>query len=443
MERLSVIGLGKLGLPMAACLAHRGHQVIGVDLNPALIQAVNEGITPIYEPGLADLIKNSQGRIKATDDFRYAIDNSEVTFVFVPTPSEEDGSFSTKYVEAASEGIAEALKSKDNFHLVVIRSTLLPGATEKVIKPIIENISGKKCGDEFGLCYNPEFLAVGSVIRDFLNPDMVIIGESESKSGKLLSQIYRGICQNNPPLVRTSIYNAELAKISLNAFITMKISFANIIAELCEQIPGGDVDVISTILGYDSRIGRKYLTGGLAYGGSCFPRDNKAFASFAKRVDCRAKIPEVVDEVNKDQISRVIHLVKRKLGKAENKKVAILGLSYKPDSDIVEPSASMEITRALLRAGARARVYDPAGMENARCTLGEGGVVYANSISECLTDTEFCILATPWQEFKNLKAEDFTSTMKKPVLLDCWRIFNRSEFSGKLEYMAIGLGPRN
>ena len=441
METLSVIGMGKLGLPMAACLANRGYKVIGVDQNLDLVRAINAGENPIYEPGLEELMKSAQGYLETTCDFGYAIENSAVTFVFVPTPSEGDGSYSSRYVEAASEKIAEELKHKNSFHLVVIRSTILPGTTERRIKPLMESISGKKCGRGFGLCYNPEFLAIGKVISDFLNPDVILIGESEPKSGELLYEIYRKVCQNSPPIVRTNIYNAELAKISLNTFITMKMSFANIIAEVCEKIPGGDVDVISSVLGFDSRIGREYLTGGLAYGGPCFPRDNKAFASFSEEVGCKARLSEVIDEVNEDQINRIIHLVKRKLVKLKDKKVSILGLTYKPESDIVEPSASMEIARALLGSGAILSIYDPAGMGNARRVLGENRVKYASSARECLEGSELCILATPWPEFKTLSTRDFTSAMKKPVLLDCWRILDRSEFSNKLEYMAIGLGP--
>ena len=440
MERLSIIGLGKLGLPMAACLAHKGYRVIGVDLNADIIQAVNEGRCPIYEPGVADLMRNSHECLSATSDYAYAIENSEITFIFVPTPSEEDGGFSTKYVEAASRNIAKVLKSKGTFHLVVIRSTVLPDTTENVVRPLIENISVRRCGEDFGLCYNPEFLAVGSVIRDFLNPDVVLIGESDPKSGELLSGIYRTVCNNNPPIVRTSINNAELAKISLNTFITMKIGFANTIAEICEKIRGGDVDVVSRILGLDSRIGRKYLTGGLAYGGPCFPKDNKAFVSFARKIGCEAKLPETTDRINIDQINRVIHLVKQKLEVVKDKKVAILGLTYKPGTDIVEPSAPIEIAKALLQEEARLSVYDPAGMANARIALGDSGIEYARSVQECLMDAELCILATPWEEFNNLKPEDFTNTMKRSRLLDCWRILDRSRFSQKLEYMAIGLG---
>ena len=438
MSSISVFGLGKLGLPIVACFAHKGYRVIGVDVDPKIIEAVNERRSPIYEPGLAELLREP-GDLSATSDSRYAVENSEMTFIVVPTPSQEDGSFSTKYVEPVAEQIAIGLKDKSNFQVVVLTSTVLPGATEGVVKPLLEKVSGKKCGLDFGLCYSPEFIALGSVIRDFFNPDVLLIGESDPKSGELLAEIYRNVCENQPPIVRTTIYNAELAKISLNAFITMKITFANTLAEIAEKIPGGDADVISRMLGFDSRIGRKYLSGSLAYGGPCFPRDNKAFSCFAKRIGCKARLAEATDAENEHQNERIVELVKQIIGGVRGKNIAILGLTYKPDTDVVEESAAIRIACALLQEGARLSVYDPTGMENAQKVLGEENIHYANSVAECLKDSEFCLLATPWDEFKSLKPDDFTADMKKPVLLDCWRIYDRSEFSQKMEYLAIGL----
>ena len=438
MKTISVFGLGKLGLPIVACFAYKGYRGIGVDVDPKIIEAVNERRPPIYEPGLAELLREP-GDLSATSDYRYAVENSDMTFIVVPTPSQEDGSFSTKYVEAVAEKIAIGLRDKSDFQVVVLTSTVLPGATEGVVKPLLEKVSGKKCGLDFGLCYSPEFIALGSVIRDFFNPDVLLIGESDPKSGELLAEIYRSVCENQPPIVRTTIYNAELAKISLNAFITMKISFANTLAEFCERIPDGDAEAVSRLLGFDSRIGRKYLSGALAYGGPCFPRDNKAFSCFAKRIGCKARLAEATDAENEHQNERIVELVKQIIGGVRGKNIAILGLTYKPDTDVVEESAAIRIACALLQEGARLSVYDPTGMENAQKVLGEENIHYANSVAECLKDSEFCLLATPWDEFKSLKPDDFTADMKKPVLLDCWRIYDRSEFSQKMEYLAIGL----
>ncbi|MFC1943189.1 UDP-glucose dehydrogenase family protein [Chloroflexota bacterium] len=440
MKTISVFGIGKLGFPIIACFASKGYRVIGFDVNPETIGAVNERRPLIYEPGLAELLQKP-GDISATGDYQYAVQNSEATFIVVPTPSQANGSFLTKYVEAAAEQIAAGIKNKNNYHLVVLTSTVLPGATEDRIKTLLEKVSGKKCGSDFGLCYSPEFIALGSIIRDFLSPDVILIGESDPKSGELLEEVYQNVCENNPPIVRMSIRSAELAKISLNAFVTMKISFANTIAELCENLPDGDSEAVTRMLGFDSRIGRKYLSGALAYGGPCFPRDNKAFAFFARQIGCEARLSEATDKENKHQNERIVALVKQKVGDIRGKMIAVLGLTYKPDTDVTEESAAVKIADALAKGGARLSVYDPAGMENARQVLGEKGISYTASVKECLKGADLCILATPWPEFKSLRPEDFTTSMQRPALLDCWRIYDRTEFSKKMEYTTIGFYP--
>lgn len=342
---ISVFGLGKLGMPMVACFGSKGYRVIGYDLNPAAVNAVNTRKPHLNETGLAELLVKG-AELSATDNGPEAVKTTSATFIIVPTPSLPDGSFTTKYAEAAAEKIALGLKEKSEYHLVVLTSTVLPGDTETRIKPILEKISGKKCGTDFGLCYSPEFIALGSVIHDFLNPDVILIGENDKKSGDVLSEIYKNVCDNNPPIVRTNINSAELAKISLNSYVTMKISFANTLAELAEKIPGGDADAISRLLGYDSRIGRKYLSGGLAYGGPCFPRDNKAFAHFAKKVGSEARLSEATDKENAHQNERVVALIRQKIGSLKNKNISMLGLSYKPNTDVIEESAPIKIADA-------------------------------------------------------------------------------------------------
>ena len=437
IKTISVFGIGKLGFPIVACFASKGYRVIGYDISSETVKAVNERQPNIQEPGLVELLAKP-GDLSATSDFEYAVENSEVTFIVVPTPSQEDGSFSTKYAEVAAEQIAEGIKNKKTYHLVVLTSTVLPGATESKLKPLLEKVSGKKCGQDFGLCYSPEFIALGSVIRDFLKPDVILIGQCDQKSGDILTEIYQTVCENDPPMVKTTITNAELAKISLNAYVTMKISFANVLSELCERIPGGDAEAVSRMLGHDSRIGRKYLSGALAYGGPCFPRDNKAFAFFARMVGCEARLAQATDKENEHQNERMVSMVRRKMGAVKGKRIAFLGLTYKPDTDVIEESAAVKIAGALLEEGATLAVYDPAGMESARKTLGEKSVGYAGSAKECLKDADFCILATPWNEFKSLKPNDFIAGMKQPVLLDCWKLYDRAEFSREMDYTTIG-----
>lgn len=438
-KELSVIGIGKLGLPLAAYYAHRGCKVIGVDVNRAMVDAVNEGKSPIYEPGLEELLKNHQGRLTATTDIRFAVENSSITFILVPTPSEKHGGFSTIYAEEAARNIGIALKHKNGFHVVVLTSTVMPGSTETIIKPILEKASGKKCGIDFGLCYNPEFIALGSVIKDLASPDAVLIGESDKKSGDILTEVYKTVCTNNPPVARMSPYSAELAKLALNVFVTTKISLANTFTEICEKLPGGDIDAVTRFLGLDSRIGPKYLKGGLGFGGPCFPRDNLAFIYLSQQLNTPAWLQDATHRVNRHQNERIARIIQAKLGGFKNKTIALLGITYKPNTDVIEASASMGTARELLRKGASLRIYDPAGNGSAQRMLGDKNIIYTTSVKECLKGTQLCILATPWEEFKSLTPEDFVAGMEKPVLLDCWRFFDRKRFASKLDYLALGI----
>jgi UDPglucose 6-dehydrogenase len=434
---ISVFGIGKLGFPIVACFAGKGFNVIGYDVNPDTVRAVNERKPRIFEPELAELLKKP-GKLSATADYESAVKNTDVTFIIVPTPSLPDGSFASEYAESAAAQIAAGIKAKNTYHLVVLTSTVLPGVTEDRIKTTLEKLSGKKCGDDFGLCYSPEFIALGSVIRNFLKPDVVLIGESDPKAGGMLEEVYKAVCDNNPPVVRMGIRNAELAKISLNAYVTMKISFANTISELCEHIPGGDAEAVSKMLGFDSRIGRKYLSGALAYGGPCFPRDNKAFSFFAKTVGCEARLAQATDKENQHQNDRIVAWVKEMTTPIKGKKIAVLGLTYKPNTDVVEEAAPLKIIQALRDEGAAISVYDPAGMLGAKKVLGEKGINYSGSAKDCFKGADLCILATPWDEFKKLNPADFISSMKSPVILDCWKFFDRDEFSKTIDYKNIG-----
>jgi UDPglucose 6-dehydrogenase len=288
--KVSVVGLGKLGVCVAAVLADRGFKVVGIDVDKAKVDVVNSGRSLIPEPTLEDLISQNSKNLRATTNHYDAVKQTQASFVIVPTPSEPDGSFSLKFVVEAIEKIGRAIADKDGYHLVVINSTVSPGSMENRVKPLLEEVTGKKCGMDFGLCYNPEFIALGDVIRGLLEPDLVLIGESDPKAGSILADMYKRICVNNPPIERTSFINAEIAKIAINSYITMKITFANLLAEICENTDGADVDEVTRIIGRDSRIGSKYLKGGLGYGGPCFPRDNIAFARFAEYVGVKAEL---------------------------------------------------------------------------------------------------------------------------------------------------------
>jgi len=435
--KISVIGLGKLGVPMMACFASKGHNVIGVDVIPRHVDLVNQGKSPVVEPQVNELLQLHKDRISATADYQEAILGSDITFIVVPTPSTEQGGFSTKYVKAAASGIGDALRQKTDWHLVVLTSTVLPGSTEQDVVTTLEAHSGKKCGVDFGLCYNPEFIALGSVVNNMLNPDFTLIGEYDARSGLLLEEFYQGIVDNNAPAARMNIVNAELAKISVNTFVTTKISYANMLAEVCEQIPGCNVDVVTSAIGLDSRIGSKYMKGALGYGGPCFPRDNVAFSYMARSIGAEPTLAEATDDVNRRQVSRLMKLVLSYL--PENGKVGVLGLSYKPDTNVVEESQGLELARSLIDRDVPVVLYDPWAMDNARQELGNGAV-FASSLQACVQQSDVIVITAPWSEFKEVQAMDLNHKSHRSVIIDAWRILDGKQFADVADYVTLGVG---
>lgn len=438
ISRASVVGLGKLGACMAACIASKGAKVFGVDTNPRTVARFNEGRAPVMEPGLAELIEANRERLSATSDYETAIAHSEVTFVVVPTPSDEQRRFSTDYVVEATSEIGRALLTKTGYHLVVLTSTVLPGSIGQDILPVLEQASGKKCGIDFGLCYNPEFIALGNVIHDLLNPDFILIGESDARAGDTLEKWYESFCDNSSPVRRMNFVNAELTKISVNTFVTTKITFANTLAAICEELPGADVDVVTDALGMDSRIGRRYLTGALGYGGPCFPRDNQALAYIARHLGCPAGLAETTDQENRAFLDRQIARIKADL--VPGNTLAIIGLAYKPDTNVVEESQSLLIAQSVASSGIPVIVFDPIAIDNARAVLFDS-VEYARSLRECLERADAVVIANPCREFRALKAVDFSKRGEKITVFDCWRLL-RDELSNCewVNYVPLGFG---
>ncbi len=434
MKTLSVVSLGKLGACTAACFAYKGYNVIGIDINRNLIDAINNGKAPICEPRLQELITASKGRLKGSQDYEEAISNSDVTFLVVPTPSREDGHFSDKFLRDALSFLSQALKKLNKkYHLFVIVSTVSPGTTEESLIPLIEAVSGKKLNKDFGICYNPEFIALGSVITDFLNPDMVLIGESDKHAGDILEEIYKKVCENSPYIARMSIISAEITKISLNSYITMKISFANTLANICEKIEGADIDAITRALGADKRVSPYYLKGGPAYGGPCFPRDNRAFAAFAQKYGYEAKLAKATDEMNQYQISHLKELVLKHL--PEDRKVSILGLAYKPNTPVIEESMAIKLIDALLKHDMEITVYDPLAMDNTKAAFGDA-IKYASSLKECLSSSSYWIFTLPYDEFKTI---DYIFVIHNPtIIIDCWRMLEPEKLGDKVRYIALG-----
>ncbi|MFQ5850704.1 MAG: UDP-glucose dehydrogenase family protein [Candidatus Binatia bacterium] len=437
-QRVSVVGLGKLGACKAACMASEGMDVIGVDANSKTVELLNQGRAPVFEAGLVELIRVNRSRLRATCDYRTAVLGSDVTFIVVPTPSDEKGGFSLRYVIQAAREIGRILAEKSDYHIVVLTSTVLPGSTQLGVLPILEQKSGKKCGRDFGMCYNPEFVALGSVIHDLLNPDFILIGESDERAGKTLEALYKSFCHNRPPLSRMNFVNAELTKISINTYVTTKITFANMLANICEELPDADIDTVSAALGLDSRIGRRYLTGALGYGGPCFPRDNQALAYMAQELGCPAGLAESTDRMNRSLPARQSERIRKLL--RPDMTVAVLGLAYKPDTNVIEESQGLALVQSLLGNGNRVIVFDPLAMDSARRVLSDE-VEYAQSVQECLERSHAIVITNPCKEFRALEAEDFPRRRNPIIVFDCWRIVREKLQNCKwINYIPLGVG---
>ena len=435
-ETYSVVGLGKLGASMAAAFAKRGVNVIGVDVNQRAVDLVNAGQAPVQETDLEATIGANRQRIRATLSHRDAILNSDTTFVIVPTPSDDRGAFTLQYAAWAFREIGRALAEKEEYHLVVLTSTVLPGSTRYGLLPILERESGKVAGRDFGLCYSPEFIALGSVLRDFLNPDFTLVGEIDERSGQLLESIYAQVMENRPPCKRMSLENAELAKIAVNAFVTTKITFANMLADLCERIPGGDVDAVTGALGADPRIGHKYLKGAIGYGGPCFPRDNMALGFVAHAMGTKAELAETTDCVNRSLPDKIVNRLRTMIEPGMT--VAVLGLAYKPSSHVVEESQGVYLARALSKLGARVIAYDPLASEMARAELHDQ-VLVMDTMEACLSQAQVVLITTPDPAFQVLTAADFSGPHWPVTVVDFWRILDRSlAANSNIDYVPIG-----
>jgi len=435
--RISIIGLGKLGAPLAVALAYRGMNVIGVDKREDVVKSLNNKVPHIYEPEFEKLLKLPNINFEATKDFQHAITNTDITMIVVNTPSNDDGSYSLEQVFVAGKNIAEALKLKDDYHLIALTSTVMPGDTIK-LKNLIEEISGKVAGKDFGICYNPEFIALGSVIRDFLNPDFVLIGEYDKRSGDILEEMYKLVCLNNPPIMRMNIINAEIAKIALNSYITMKMTFANFLAELCERYEGADVDVITRAIGTDSRIGVKYFKGGPSYGGPCFPRDNRAVALVAERAKVNSSLPKLIDSLNRHYTERIAEIINQNL--KENSTVTILGLTYKPNTNIIEESVGVNLSNILLKFGNyNLKLYDPLAKDSLKQVFKDKRVKICEDIHEAIKDTDAIVITVLHKELEELP--NMIKDDREILIIDCWRNF-KNRFSNKVKYYALGIGKK-
>ena len=397
--KISVVGVGYVGLVSAAGLARVGHSVVCIDTDNERVDLVNQGISPLCEAGLDDLLSRcvlSEGSLRASTEYNEVLD-TDISLICVGTPSNSDGSINLSYVREAAKGIGSVLKVKDGYHLVVIRSTVIPGTTRDVVIPLLEKYSGKKVGEDIGVAFNPEFLQEGKAVQAFFNPDRIIVGELDSKAGDVLAELYQDMAA---PIVRTDVTTAEMIKYVSNAFLATKVSFINEIANICQKLGVDVYDVVKGI-SFDYRIGDRFLNAGIGFGGSCLPKDLRSLVhASSNKLGYPAPLLRAVLDVNDAQALKIVEIAERRLGDLDGKEVTVLGLAFKPNTDDVREAPALRVIRVLLEKGASVTAYDPEAMENARVAL-PAGVRYCDSATEAIGDSDCVLIVTEWDEFRD------------------------------------------
>ncbi|NPV13487.1 UDP-glucose/GDP-mannose dehydrogenase family protein [candidate division WOR-3 bacterium] len=427
--KIAMIGTGYVGLTSGACLAKIGHKVVCVDSDVDKIDLLKRGEMPIYEPGLKEIVADAirENRLSFVTDIKRAVLESEVCFIAVGTPPLENGEPDLTYVERVVRDIAASM---DGYRLIVEKSTV-PVQTGKWIKKTVERYN--RANIPFDVASNPEFLREGSAVHDFLHPDRIVIGVETTRARDILTEIYRPI---NAPIIVTDIESAELIKHASNAFLAMKISFANALAVICEA-SGADVRLVVDGMGMDKRIGRAFLDAGVGYGGFCFPKDLRAFIRIAEELGYDFQLLKEVEKINQETKQRFVRKIRKALWNLKGKNIGILGLAFKPNTDDMRFAPSIDIINALIAEGARIRAYDPQAMKNARKILPD--IDYCNNALEVAVDADLLAVITEWEEFKNLDLKEIKEKMRLPIICDGRNIFDPDAVR-KQGFTYIGMG---
>lgn len=444
--KVSILGTGFIGLCSAACFANKDIKVLASTHNERKAALINEGKAPFYEAGLQEILNNIKNikpeMLQCLTDPVKAVMETDISMITQGTPMRKDKSIDLSFIESTANEIGKALKQKDAYHLVVVRSTVVPGTTRNLVGKIITQVSGKQIGKDIGLIMQPEFLAEGRSIEDTLHPDRIVIGEYDKKSGDILQEFYEyfyGEHLKNCPILRMNIESAELVKYGNNCLLATKISYANEFANFAELVPNVDVNLVMEGVGLDYRINPRFLRAGAGFGGSCFHKDVNAIKAWSKSKDYCSRLLEAVLDINDDQAIHIVDLAQELLGKLEGKKISILGFAFKPGTDDMREAASIRVIEELYKRNVKEIVgFDPKANETAKVELGEKVTYYAPSIEEALKDSECALLITEWDEFKKLTPEDFKKYMKSPNLVDGRRIYDYETFNKALSFRAIG-----
>ena len=435
-----MLGLGYVGLCTAVSFASQGFKTAAIDIDSGRVEQIRKGQAPFHEPQLPPMLKKAlrTKRLEATTD-NSAAARTDTTFITVGTPGRLDGSIDLSQVAKAAGELGSALRNKDEYHLVVVKSTVVPGTTISTVKPVLEEKSGKSVGPELGLCTNPEFLKEGTAIHDIFHPDKIVIGAADPKSATQLKQLYRHFHNGKlPPTILTTPETAELIKYASNAFLATKVSYINTIANICQSLPGVNVETVAHTIGLDPRIGPLFLKAGPGYGGSCFHKDLQALISFSLTQGYDPALLRATEQVNEQQASRVVDLAEKLLGNLNDRRIAVLGLAFKNNTDDIREAPSIRVIDHLQKKGAHVVAYDPMAIPNAKKLLADT-IEFSTEPRAAIRGADCCIIMTEWDEFRRLKEKDFMAQMKLPNLVDARKIYDPTSFKGS-NFAAIGLG---
>ncbi len=427
--RLSIIGTGHVGLVTGACFAEKGHRVVCVDNDPRKIDVLTQGRMPIYEPGLDPLVARNvvEGRLSFTSDIGAAVRGSEVIFICVGPPPLPSGEPDMQYLEGVSREIARNL---DGYRVIVEKSTVPVQTGDRVRQTIERYVKGEA---SFDVVSNPEFLREGTAVQDTLEPDRIVVGVSSPRAREVMERVYRPF---QSPVIYTDTRSAELIKHASNSFLAMKITFINAVATICEMA-GGNVEEVARGMGMDPRIGPAFLRAGIGYGGSCFPKDVDAFASIADKLGYPLGILKEVQRINQDQRARFVKRIEEELWVLKDKKIGVLGLSFKPDTDDVRESPAIDIANRLAAKGAKVRAYDPVATEKARPQLHD--VELVSGPFEAAKEADLLVIATEWKEFRDLDLVKLKATLSHPTIFDGRNLFDPARMKELgFRYFSVG-----
>lgn len=430
--QIAVIGTGYVGLVTGACFSEFGVSVTCVDVDAEKIDKLNNGVIPIYEPGLDTIVEKNvrDGRLTFTTDLTSAVRSAKVVFFAVGTPPKDDGSPDMSFYQQAAKDVAEAM---EDYKVLVTKSTVPVGTGEWLKKFVKNNL---KIETDFGVASNPEFLREGAAIEDFMRPDRVVIGSNEDKAVAVMKELYRPLYLIETPIVITSLEAAELIKYAANAFLATKITFINEIANLCDAI-GCDVHDVARGMGMDNRIGKKFLHPGPGYGGSCFPKDTRALTTVADQFNVETRIVDAVIDANERQREAMIPKIEKLVGDLNGKKIGVLGLSFKPETDDMRESPAIDILHRLIEKGATVRAFDPVAMDEAKHYIN--GIEYATDEYDAIAGADAMIIVTEWNQFRALDLEKVKALLKSPKIADLRNIYEPSEIRALgFEYVGVG-----